>query len=118
MSAMSDKARAASYFEKKFDRRKHCDLYLMCGEDAELMDEVVEELAEEFRAHAHAAVATYLELLLRSLSALVRDEVISASRAREVAGVSAEYWREFVRSAPAIDGQASGYVEVLPERTR
>ena len=49
MTDPSAKARAASYFEKKFDARKGCDLYLMCGEDTELMDEVIEELAEEFR---------------------------------------------------------------------
>ena len=56
------------------------------------------------------------ENLLRCCKALVRHEVISASRAREVCGVSADYWREFVRGCPAINEKVSGYIEELPDK--
>ena len=69
-------------------------------------------------AELRESARTHRENLLRALKTLVREERISASRAREVAGVSADYWREFVRSAPGIDASARGYIEHLPGRER
>ena len=63
-----------------------------------------------------AEARIHRENLLRCCKALVRHEVISAGRAREVCGVSADYWREFVRGCPAINEKVSGYIEELPSK--
>lgn len=43
--------------------------------------------------------------LHRCLKTLVREEIISMGRAREVAGVDADRWREIVKGLPSIDGK-------------